>query len=88
MANGKYCKLCEEPIPKLALAFSNGVAIENGYCCWICMLSDLGTDKAFPILEKKAKVNQAARIKARSGTGPESGKNSPERPQGERSQGG
>jgi len=57
------CKLCKEKIPKLALAFSNAVAIENGYCCWICCLSDLGNDKAYALLENRAKQNQMARGK-------------------------
>jgi len=34
----KLCKLCEEPLPKVALAFSNRIAIEEGYCCWMWLL--------------------------------------------------
>ena len=59
----KKCKGCKEPIPKLALAFSNTAAIEHGYCCWMCCLSHLGSDKAYRILEAKAKENQAGRMK-------------------------
>ena len=33
----KLCKLCEEPLLKVVLAFSNRIAIEEGYCCWMCM---------------------------------------------------
>ena len=61
MANDKLCKLCQEPLPKIALAFSNSVAIEHGYCCWMCCLSDLGTEKAYAILEDKAKENRQER---------------------------
>lgn len=55
------CILCEEPIPKIALAFSNSVAIEAGYCCWMCALSQLGTEKAYALLGDKAKKNREAR---------------------------
>ena len=51
------CKLCEEPLPKLALTLSNSVAIEHGYCCWICMLSHLKSEEAYSFLEKKIKEN-------------------------------
>jgi len=57
----KLCKLCREPLPKQALAFSNSVAIEHGYCCWMCCLSHLGTERAYKLLEAKAKENQALR---------------------------
>ena len=59
----KKCKGCGEPVPKLALAFSNTAAIEHGYCCWMCCLSHLGSEKAYRILEDKAKQNQASRGK-------------------------
>jgi hypothetical protein len=61
--NDKLCKLCEEPLPKVALAFNNRIAIDEGYCCWMCMNSDLGTDKAYRILEDKAKENRISRSK-------------------------
>jgi len=63
MSNDRHCKLCEEPLPQLALAFSNSVAIEHGWCCWICMLSDLGNEKAYQVLGDKAKENQERRGK-------------------------
>lgn len=63
VSSDKRCKLCKEPIPKLALAFCNSVAIECGWCCWICCLSDLGNEKAYKLLEDKAKQNQIARGK-------------------------
>lgn len=53
MPNDKHCKLCEETIPKLALHFSNQRAIELGYCCFMCMNSDLGEDKAYSLLGQK-----------------------------------
>lgn len=53
--NDDLCKLCEEPLPKLALGFANSVAIEQGYCCWICMLGDLKAEKAYSLLDKKVK---------------------------------
>ncbi len=59
----KLCKLCEEPLPKVALAFSNRIAIEEGYCCWMCMNSDLGEEKAYQVLSDKAKENQERRGK-------------------------
>ena len=59
--SNKHCRLCKEPIPKLALAFSNQAAIAAGWCSWICMLGDLGNDKAYRILEKKAKESQGER---------------------------
>ena len=61
MANDRLCRLCREPLPKLALAFNNSVAIEHSYCCWICCLSDLGSEKAYKLLEAKAKENQISR---------------------------
>lgn len=61
MTNSRHCKLCREPLPQIALAFSNSTAIEQGYCCWMCCLSDLGTEKAYAVLEKKAKENQEKR---------------------------
>ena len=44
------CKLCTEPLPLKALHFSNELAIEHGYCCWICLSMDLGHEKALTIL--------------------------------------
>ena len=41
------CKFCSEPLPKLALHFSNRIAIELGYCCFMFMRLDLGDEKAF-----------------------------------------
>lgn len=73
MANGKNfseskisnsvnkCRGCGEVVPKLALAFSNRVAIEQGWCCWMCCLADLGNEKAYKLLEDRAKQNQRAR---------------------------
>jgi len=55
MANQKLCKLCKEPLPKVALAFSNSMAIEEGYCCWMCMISHLGDEKAYAILGQKSR---------------------------------
>ena len=56
MSMNDICKLCSEPLPKLALHFSNKVAIELGYCCFMCMRSDLGDDKAFKRLASNAAV--------------------------------
>ena len=57
----KKCRGCGEVVPKLALAFSNAVAIENGYCCWICAVSHLGTEKAYALLEARSKKNREKR---------------------------
>ena len=57
----KKCRLCKEPVPKVALGFSNQVSISCGWCSWICMLSDLGNDRAYAILEDKVKENQEER---------------------------
>jgi len=46
------CKLCEEPLPVKALHFSNEIAITHGYCCYMCMLGDLGNEKALAILQE------------------------------------
>ena len=32
----KHCLLCQEPIPRKTLYVLNEIAIENGYCSWIC----------------------------------------------------
>ena len=48
------CKLCKEPLPVKALHFSNEIAIAHGYCCWMCMLSNLGFIKAHTILREEA----------------------------------
>lgn len=61
MANDKHCKLCEEPLPKVALAFSNRIAIEEGYCCWMCMNSDLGKEKSYSILSERTRQNRQER---------------------------
>ena len=63
--NEKLCKLCEELLPKLALAFSNRIAIEQGYCCWMCMNADLGEEKAYLILGQKTKQNKQERPQER-----------------------
>lgn len=55
------CRLCKESVPKVALSFSNQASIACGWCSWICMLSDLGNDRAYAILEDKAKENQGER---------------------------
>lgn len=57
----KKCRLCKEAIPKLALGFSNQAAIKAGWCSWVCMLSAIGTDRAYAILEDKAKENREER---------------------------
>lgn len=59
--SNKHCRLCGEPIPKVALSFSNQAAIAAGWCSWICMLGDIGNDKAYRILEDKAKQNREDR---------------------------
>lgn len=51
----KLCKLCEEPLPKVALAFSNRIAIEEGHRCWMCISSDLDEEKAYSILGQKSR---------------------------------
>jgi len=51
----KLCKLCKEPLPKVALRFSNRVAIEEGYCGWMCMNSDPEEEKAYQILGDKSR---------------------------------
>lgn len=55
MVNENLCKLCEEPLPKLTRSFSNYIAIEIGYCSFMCMNSDLGEEKAYSILMQKAR---------------------------------
>ena len=59
----KLCKLCEEPLPKVALAFSNRIAIELGYCCWMCISSDLGEEKSYSILGDKCRQNMHERMR-------------------------
>lgn len=46
------CKACKKPLSRKALHLSNNVAIENGYCSWMCMIGDLGEKKAMSILQK------------------------------------
>lgn len=46
------CKLCTEPLPIKAIHFSNLLAINNGYCSWMYMISDLGDKKAMAILKE------------------------------------
>lgn len=65
MPNDGRCKLCEEPLPKLALHFSNQIAIEFGYCCWMCMNSDLGKEKAQALLGLKTKQKMHERSQER-----------------------
>jgi len=48
--SGRPCKFCEEPLPRAALHFSNRIAIENGYCCWLCMRPHLGDERAYKLL--------------------------------------
>ena len=69
MANNKFCRLCREPIPGIVLAFSNSMAIEHGWCCWICMLSDLGAEKAYQILGQKSKQKMHERMRERRSRG-------------------
>jgi len=52
MSMNDICKFCSEPLPKLALHFSNRIAIELGYCCFMCMRSDLGDDEAYKRLAR------------------------------------
>jgi len=54
MPNDRRCKLCEELLPQLALHFSNQIAIECGYCCWMCMTAALGEEKAHRMLADKS----------------------------------
>jgi hypothetical protein len=48
----KKCRHCKEPLPPYALHFSNETAIEIGYCCYFCMSSALGEEKALKALQK------------------------------------
>lgn len=48
------CKLCKEPLPLKALHFSNEIAIAHGYCSWMCMVGDLGNEKALAILQENS----------------------------------
>ena len=65
MTNNKLCKLCQEPLPKIALAFSNRIAIELGYCCWMCIGSDLGEEKAYEILGDNCRQKMHERTQER-----------------------
>ena len=53
----KKCLLCQEPLPRAALAFSNTMAISLSYCSFMCMVGALG-DKAYQVLSDKAKQNR------------------------------
>lgn len=61
----KLCKLCEELLPKAALVFSNRIAIEEGYCCWMCISSDLGEEKSYSILGQKSRQKMHERMRER-----------------------
>ena len=65
MANNKLCRLCKEPLPRIALAFSNKTAIAGGWCSWMCMSSDLGSEKAYQVLSDKTKQNMHERMRER-----------------------
>jgi len=51
----EVCKLCGEKMPIKTLQFSNTIAVALGYCCFMCMVSDLGEKKALAVLNKEAR---------------------------------
>lgn len=65
----KHCKLCKEPLPPFALHFSNTAAIEEGYCCYFCMLSALGEEKALSVLQKYPEKMRTRKQERRSPQG-------------------
>lgn len=72
MPNDKLCKLCQEPLPKLALHFSNKLAIERGFCCWICLSMKIGHIKALALIKEEEKgaisrENQQERLQGKRG---------------------
>jgi len=52
------CKLCEEPIPIKILYRLNRIAVQNGYCSWICCSMDLGEKKSEALLNKDGAIEQ------------------------------
>jgi len=65
----KHCKHCKESLPPFALHFSNEAAIKKGYCCYFCMLSALGEEKALKVLQECHKKSQERSQERRSPTG-------------------
>jgi hypothetical protein len=52
MQDKKLCKLCKEPIPKLAIHALNKIAIREGFCSWICISMKIGRAKAMALINK------------------------------------
>ena len=65
MPNDKICKLCGEPLPKLALHFSNRLAIEKGFCSWICLSMKIGHTKALALIKEGKEGQNQGKINRR-----------------------
>jgi len=53
MPNDKKCKLCEEPLPQVAIYDLNKIAIQEGYCSWSCLVADMNSTTIAALIKKE-----------------------------------
>lgn len=60
MPDNKHCKLCRECIPKLTIHVCNEIAVEHGYCSWICLTADQNSTTINKLLRDRRDNERAA----------------------------
>jgi len=48
----KKCRLCQEPLPKMALYKLNRIAIAESFCSWLCLSMKLGYPKTKELIKR------------------------------------
>ncbi len=62
MEDKEHCKLCLEPLPKIALYTLNRIAIKRGYCSWVCLAGALDPEKVNKLLRDR-RDNKSSEIR-------------------------
>jgi len=54
----KTCKFCSEPVPDMEIYLTAQIAIERGYCSWVCLSMDLGHEVAMRIIKDEGVLEE------------------------------
>jgi len=73
----KKCRLCQEPLPQVAIYDLNKIALREGFCSWSCLVSGIDSTTIAALIKKE-------RRKKKAETKPESRQKMHSKPQGER----
>ena len=53
MLNDRRCKLCQEPIPQVAIYQLNKLAIREGFCSWSCLVSGMDSTTIAALIKRE-----------------------------------